>query len=50
MSDVLDHNGELLTLFQPTELKLGINWFHEKDDAGKLWTLSEGIVGQKFEY
>ncbi|KAH8799072.1 short chain dehydrogenase reductase [Xylogone sp. PMI_703] len=44
------HNGELLTLFQPTTLEAGINWFHEENDTKRLWAMSEDIVGQKFEY
>ncbi|KAL7941728.1 short-chain dehydrogenase [Trichoderma barbatum] len=49
-SSLQNHNGALLTKFHPTELEYGRSWFHGKDDTGKLWTLSEGIVGQTFEY
>jgi hypothetical protein len=43
-------NGAFLENCKPSQIKPEWSWASGKENADKLWTLSEEMVGQKFEY
>jgi hypothetical protein len=50
MNSILaDQNGSYLVDCQ-VDMEAAAPYAVDKDNAAKLWTLSEEIVGQKFEY
>jgi hypothetical protein len=47
---VPDSNGAFLRNCKPSQINPNWSWASGKENADKLWALSEEMVGQKFEY
>lgn len=46
---MLASNGSYLEYCAPVSIKEGCSWAKGKDNAERLWSLSEKMIGEKFE-